>query len=277
MMSLYEAFAIGKIREYDSYREVIDYVIPNHEIIEENMSSIQWIKNYPTILEYLDKNYIKKKIEFSIKSHYGTPYHHAYLNGDILVAVITTIENHPQIYLSQYIKRELKEKNASIIRCYSDRWMYSLNTKTSFFEMPRLEYSKNEIISFYEYYWQYSSDFICDLITKKDSIVLFSDSYSWEVLGTFEKPISINEYFKKNFEEKPLPFQEMEICDGFWSGCEILASCRETEKGKEIYISREGYSFLAKNNLSIIRAKKITDKDEIWEKLDVIFTPEVWK
>ena len=276
-MSLYEAFGIGKIREYDSYREVTDYVIPNFRITEESSSSIQWVKSYPTIQKFLDDNYKKQKIEFSIKSRYGTPYNHAYLSGDILIAVVTVVDNNPQIFISQYLKRVLKEKNMSIIRCYSSWWSYSLNTNTSFFEMPRLEHPKKEIMPFYQDYWRYSSDFICDFIIKKNAIALFSDTYSWEAIGTFEKPKAINEYFKKNFDEKPLPFQEMGIYDGFWSGRNILAGYRETERGKEVFITREGYSFLAKNDLAVIRAKKRTDKDEVWEKLEVIFIPEVWK
>lgn len=276
-MSLYEAFGIGKIREYDSYREATDYVVPNSEIKEENTSSTQWIKSYPTIQEFLDKNYQKQKIEFSIKSRYNLPYSYAYLNRNDLTSVVTIIENNPQFFISQYLKTKLKEKNMSILRTYPNWWTYSLNTKTSFFEMPRSEHPEKKIMPFYIDYWQYSSDFVCDFVVKKDKIALFSESYSWMPIGTFEKLITIHEYFKKNFEERPLPFQEMGINEGFWSGRNTLASCREIEKGKEVYMSREGYSFLVKNDLSVIRAKKRTDKDELWEKIDVIFVPEVWK
>ena len=276
-----ESFGVGKIIGYNSYIDATDYIISNSEITEENSFSIQWIKGYPTIQEFLDKYYKKKKMEFSIKSQYGTLYDHAYLNENNLVAVVTIVENSPQIFISQCLKEELKRDNRSIIRCHSVQWLYSLNTKTSpisFFKMPScsvnpFEHPNEEIMGFYQDYQEWQKSFICDFIVKRDAIALFFTSYSLEIIGTFDKSKTIDEYFKKKFEVKPLPFQERDICNGFWSGGNILASYKDTEKGEMFFITREGCYLLAENDLAVIRAKKCTDKDKIWEKLDLIFVP----
>ena len=286
-MSLYKPFGVGKIKDADYWIEATDYVVPNSQL-DSLKNSAASISEFRTLLSYLDVNSSEKKpLKFAIESRYGAEfrYRECHVDEGHVLSVIVEVDNYQQIFLSQQFKRKIREKGLSVVRHQKDS-TYSypeIDTTRSIFEMPKRGYNEFRSQPLFQDYWQYPGlydGFVSDYITKKTALTQFAESdYSYTVIGSFEECMKVGDYFpQKNFPERGLPFnfQIMSLSKGYWRDNDILAIFRLVEKGKEIFLSREGYRFLKEGGFVIIRAKKQAEDAE-WKRLDILLDPEVIK
>ena len=250
-------------------------------------SSAASISEFPTILEYLDHNSSERKpLKFAIASMYGAEFKlcecHV-IEGNVLSA-ITHVASYPQIFLSQHFKRMIRQKSLSVVR--QDKgspYVYPrIDTTGGIYELPAVGYKRYDIQALYQGYWQYPSlpdGFVTDFITKKVALSQFAESESfYTLIGSFDECMKVGDHFQKYYPKRTLPFslQKLSLSEGYWRANEMLCTFRFVEKGKEIFLSREGYASLKEGGFVILRAAKRAEGDE-WRELKMLLDPEVVK
>ncbi len=285
-MSLYQAFGIGRIKEYNYFIEATDHVVPNSQL-DSLKNSASSLSGFPTVLDYLDHNSSEKKpLKFAIASRYGAEFkwRECHIDEGHVLSAITYVDNYPQVFLSQYLKRLLRQKGLSVVR--QDKgytYVYpKIDTAAGIYELPTVGYKPYSIEVLYQDYYRYPGSydgFVSDYIVKKAALAQFAESESfYTLIGSFGECMKIGDYFQKYYPKRTLPFnlQKLSLSEGYWRDTDILCTSRFTEKGREIFLSREGYTLLGEGGFVILRAAKRAEGDE-WRKLEMLLDPEVVK
>lgn len=282
-MSPYEPFGVGKIQEDNYFVEATDYVVPNDQL-DSLKTSVTPISGFLTILKYLDCNSSEKKLlRCAITSRYGAGHKwqecHVY-DGNIL-SVVTYVDSYPQIFLSQQFKRMIRKKGYSVVRQNKGTpYVYPrIDTTGGIYQLPTIQHKTYNLqnLSLFQDYWLYGKDFVTDFIVKRAALAKFDESeFSYTYIGSFDECIKVGDYFNNNYALKSLPpnLQKLSLSEGYWHGDVIVATFRFIEKGKEIFLSREGYALLKDGGFVILRATNLAENDE-WRKFEIYIDPEV--
>jgi hypothetical protein len=119
------------------------------------------------------------------------------------------------------------------------KWWYSsivLDTREKEVRFPSIEDKEFKPQTLYHEYEEYGT-IKTDFIVRQDSLILFPEEYSLTLVGTLEKPVPLYD-FLFNFTEVAPPFG-LKIST-FAKGDDIIGAIGKTDRGYELFLSREG-------------------------------------
>jgi hypothetical protein len=257
-MSLYEEYG------------ATDFVVDNDFLELSSEEQMRKILLFPDIVQYL-QNFDRRRFSLSIKSKFGTLFKEAFLDRGKVVAVSTDVHGEVRIFISQHLIKHLKSGNLSIVTRY-ENWI-STKKDTRYIReisVPKLEEKKFEPLILYHNYMAYR-EFRMDFVTKKESLIIFPESYTTRVIGSVGACVPIYDFLRNRFKRGAFPFK-FDFQETFCKEKDIIGVTRSSEAGMELFLSKEGYRFLKNGDYCIIRAKR-AQFEKLWDSVEVVFDP----
>lgn len=279
-MSIYkeQALGVGKVNG----EEATDYVVPNDQLSQ--LSNFVPDSTARTIADYLS-GFEKKHLRFAIRSPFGDEYKYsdAYVDaGSHVLAVRVNEDNCDHFFVSQYLRNRLRQEGRSVVRRSGSTYAYTqtkIDTTKGPFELPkatRVDFGNDAL---YQDYWLYN-EFVSGYAVNKNAIAQLALDWSWEIIGSFDDGVEAKGYLQSKTQQESLPatLQQLSLRQAYWNWNKeaILAVSRDTSKGQELFLSREGYQFLKDENRAVLRGKKQTQPTG-WESLSIQLDPETMK
>lgn len=275
-MRFRNGFGEEKVVDKDDLRDGYDRVVPNGQLnLDRNKLLDRWNRFQPVVDDFqrYDENQLSLSAYDDIRDR---EFKSAVFDGDILLAMKAEIENHPQYFPTTYFYQRLKEREQSIVRFRGSPeptyFNVEIDTRDRNFDArePELEFDteifKHEYIE--------SSTFTTDFVTPVEGLTgMSSQRYSDVVAGLITSYQPLDEYIQEEFRQISNKFEIKTVATYFYRGDTVIAGGRRhEEKGKEIFLTKQGYQYFLDNGLAIVRAERDEDRSR-WTDLEILVHP----
>lgn len=278
-MMFTDGFGEEQVVEHNGLRDGYDRIVPNNLLDQSSTELInQWTDFQPVV--YALRQYIE--VELSLAVHDDVrdrQFETALLDDGTTIALKAVIDGHPQYFPSPVFFQRLQDSEESIVRFTGSpepRFArIKVDTRDRDFKIRPPEHAFDTDTFKREYTER--ETLTTDFVTAPEGLVgLRKEGYNDVVSGTVAKCRPLIEYVEDQFDRDTPPFniQTIETC--FYRSETVIAGTRvHKEHGQELFLTKQGFDFLAGEGLAVIRAERGVEQEQ-WTGLTVVFHPEMF-